>query len=124
MFKYLIPFLLVLQGLAAENGEAPPASDWSSYQGLVIIVVGVVFMYFILWRPEQKRRKALEEQRSNLKKGDKVTAVGIVGQVDTIKENTVILKMIDGTKIEVLKAAISDVLTEEEKEPESPKKSE
>ncbi len=122
MFKYLIPFLLTLQGLAAENGEAPPPSDWSSYQGLVIILVGVVFMYFILWRPEQKRRKALEEQRSSLKKGDKVTAVGIVGLVDTIKENTVILKMIDGSKIEVLKAAISDVMTEEEKEPEAPKK--
>jgi preprotein translocase subunit YajC len=118
MKKFIAPFLCALllaaQGLAAENGEAPPPGDWSGYQGIVIILVGVIFMYFILWRPEQKKRKALEEQRSSLKKGDKVTALGIIGHVDNIKEHTVILKMVDGSKIEVLKAAISDVMNEEE----------
>lgn len=115
-----IPFLLFAQNLLAEEAESPP-TDYSSYQGLIIIAVGILFMYFILWRPEQKRRKALEQQRESLKKGDRVTAVGIVGEVDQIKEHTVILKMVDGTKIEVLKAAISDVMPEEEEEAVSEK---
>lgn len=103
----------------AQEAEPPP-TDYGSYQGLVIIVVGILFMYFILWRPEQKRRKALEEQRSQLKQGDRVTAIGIIGTVESIKEHSVILKMVDGSKIEVLQAAISDVMTEEEeKEPAS-----
>ncbi len=112
--KKIFPFFLLASNLAAqETAERPPA-DYSSYQGLVIIAVGILFMYFILWRPEQKRRKALEEEREKLSKGDKVTAVGIVGTVDAINDHTVVLKMIDGGRIEVLKAAITDVTPKEE----------
>lgn len=106
---FLSSFLLLSQ-LHAEGEATPPPSDFASYQGLIMILIFVLFMYFILWRPEQKRRKALEQQRSSMKKGDKVTAVGIVGTIDKIEQDTVILKMVDGGKIEVLKAAITDVI--------------
>jgi preprotein translocase subunit YajC len=75
-----------------------------------MIGIAMLFFYFILWRPEQKRRKALEEQRSGVKIGDRVTAMGIIGSVVRIQDQTVILKMYDGSKIEVLKGAITDVL--------------
>lgn len=78
-------------------------------QTFIMIGIALVFFYFILWRPEQKRRKAGEAMRSSLKKGDRVTAMGIVGRVDKINDQTVILKMIDGAKIEMLKAAITEV---------------
>jgi len=112
--SFLLLSLLSAQSLLAQEAPESPPTDYGSYQGLVIIAVGILFMYFILWRPEQKRRKALEEQREHLQKGDKVTAVGIVGHVDSIKEHTVIMKMVDGARIEVLKAAITDVMPEEE----------
>jgi len=51
----------------------------------------------------------MEQKRSNLSKGDRVTAMGIVGTVSQIKETTVILKMVDGAKIEMIKTAISNV---------------
>ncbi|MEC7838889.1 MAG: preprotein translocase subunit YajC [Chlamydiota bacterium] len=88
-------------------------------QTLVMIGIAVLFFYIILWRPEQKRRKALEEQRSSLKKGDRITAMGIIGTVDTIKEHSIILKNVDGSKIEILAAAISDVHHEEESSEEA-----
>lgn len=78
-------------------------------QTLIMIGIALLFFYFILWRPEQKRRQAAESMRSQLKKGDKVTAMGIIGTIDKIDENTVVLKMIDGTKIEMLKGAITDI---------------
>lgn len=78
-------------------------------QTLIMIGIAILFFYFILWRPEQKRRKALEKQRSSMKKGDKVTAMGIIGTVDKIQDNSVILKMVDGAKIEVMKGAITEV---------------
>lgn len=93
--------------LYAQDGSVRP--EQGMWQPLIMIGIGVVFFYFILWRPEQKRRKALEEQRSNLKKGDKVTAMGIIGHVVRDSGETVILKMYDGAKIEVLKGAITDV---------------
>ena len=78
-------------------------------QSILMIVLLVLFFYFILFRPEQKRRKKMQEIRNNMKKGDRVTAMGIVGTLETVKEKTVILKMFDGSKIEFLKMAISDV---------------
>lgn len=84
--------------------------DQGMYQTLIMIVIAMTFFYFILWRPEQKRRKALESQRDSMKKGDRVTAMGIIGTVLKIQEQTVILKMYDGSKIEVLKGAVTDVL--------------
>ena len=96
--------------------DAAPSPGSGITQTLIMIGIALVFFYFILWRPEQKRRKAAEQMRSSLKKGDRVTAMGIVGKVDRIQEQTVVLKMVDGAKIEVLKAAITDVQpgTEEE----------
>ena len=93
--------------LAANN--AAPAADQSAYQTLIMIGIAVVFFYFILWRPEQKRRKKQAAMRSNLKKGDKVIAMGMKATVDDVRDNTVILKQIDGAKIEMLKAAITDI---------------
>ena len=78
-------------------------------QTLVILGMALVFFYFILWRPEQKRRKQVEKQRSSMKIGDKVTAMGIIGTIAAIQDKTVILKMVDGGKIEVLTTCITDV---------------
>jgi preprotein translocase subunit YajC len=106
--KKIVPFLVLATGSLLAD-EAASAAGGNMYQTLMLLGFGVVFFYFLLWRPEQKRRKALEKQRSGLKKGDRVTAMGIIGSVVRIQDNTVILKMVDGSKIEVLKMAISDV---------------
>ncbi len=91
------------------NNEAAPR-DQGMMQTIIMIAIALIFFYLILWRPEQKRRKVMEQQRNSLKKGDRVTAMGIVGTVLRVDEHTVILKMYDGSKIEMLKAAISDVV--------------
>jgi preprotein translocase subunit YajC len=100
-------FLLPSAALFAQ--EAAPSPQGGMIQTLIMIGVALIFFYFILWRPEQKRRKSAEAMRSTLKKGDKVTAMAIIGTIDRITDHTVVLKMIDGSKIEVLKAAITDV---------------
>ncbi len=94
----------------------PPPKDQGLWQTLIMISVAMIFFYFILWRPEQKRRKEQETQRASIKKGDRVVAVGIVGTVVKVQDETLILKMYDGSKIEVLKVAINDVIpgTEED----------
>jgi preprotein translocase subunit YajC len=101
--------------LFAEEEVAPPR-DGGGWQGLVMIAIAFAFFYFILWRPEQKRRREIEAKRSALQKGDRVTAMGIIGTVVRINENTVILKMHDGSQLEFLKAAINEVMPETEPE--------
>lgn len=112
-FFAFLPALL-LGALPAFADAAPAGRENSFWQTLIMIGIALVFFYFILWRPEQKRRKAMEQQRSSLKAGDRVTAMGIIGTVAKIQDKTVILKMVDGAKIEILKAAITDVQSGEE----------
>jgi preprotein translocase subunit YajC len=103
-------FFFLNDRLFAEGEEHIPPPDQSFWQTLVMIGIAFLFFYVILWRPEQKRRKALEEQRNNMKKGDRVAAMGIIGTVVRVGEQTVILKMFDGSKLEFYKAAITDIL--------------
>jgi preprotein translocase subunit YajC len=99
---------LLLSTHAFADGAAP-AKEGGLPQTLVILGMALVFFYFILWRPEQKRRKKMETQRSSMKIGDKVTAMGIIGTLAQIKETSIVLKMFDGSKIEMLKNCITDV---------------
>lgn len=122
---FFFPLIAILPGKLLADVEGAPSPEHSFIQTFVMIGIAVLFFYVILWRPEQKRRKALEEQRSSLKKGDRVTAMGIIGTVDKVQEDSVILKMVDGSRIEMLAAAISDVTSKEgESKDEGSKKEE
>lgn len=92
----------------------PPPDTLTQWQPLFMIGIALLFFYFILLRPEQKRRKEMESKRGALRKGDRVTAMGIIGTVSKVTDTTVVLKMIDGSKIEFVKAAITEVLPESE----------
>lgn len=101
--------LWLQQGALFADGDDMPPPDQGMWQTMIMISIAFLFFYFLLMRPEQKRRKAMDEQRNAMKKGDRVVAMGILGSVLRIQEQTVILKMYDGSKIEVLKGAISEV---------------
>lgn len=110
----LLSFFLPSIALFAE--DAAPSKSGSYVQTLIMLAVALVFFYFILLRPEQKRRKKAQLMRSAMKKGDKVTAMGIIGTIDRVTDNTVIIRSCDGAKIEMLKAAITDVQSATETE--------
>ena len=106
----LFTALIAFTTLHAEGAqEALPPAEQGFFQTFSMIAIAMVMFYFILWRPEQKRRKATEAQRSNMKKGDRAIAMGIIGTVYKVSDQSVTLQMVDGNKIEVLKAAISEV---------------
>ena len=105
---FSISLILQVQAAFAE-GEGAQGASQSIVQTFVMVAIAALFFYIILWRPEQKRRKMMEEQRKSIKKGDRVTAMGIVGVVSKLDEQTITLRNPDGSKIEVLKAAITDV---------------
>lgn len=117
--KTLMTFFTVFAAFslhAQEGGDALPPRDQGLWQTLIMVSVALVFFYFIMWRPEQKRRQARDAQLSAIKKGDKVNAMGIIGTVSRIQDQTIIVKMFDGSKIEFIKSAIQEVIpgTEED----------
>ena len=61
-----------------------------------MILLMIVVMYFFMWRPESKRRKAMQKFREGIRKGDKIiTAGGIYGVVKEVKETTLLIE-VDG----------------------------
>ena len=103
MRSFLYLFTLFTSFLAADEGSKGSSTNMN--QALIMVGIALVFFYLILWRPEQKKRA----KRNALKKGDKVSAVGIIGTIAKIEEETIILEMVDGNKIEVIKAAVNEV---------------
>ena len=97
---------------------ADATQEGNPYQTVIMLLIGVAFFYFILWRPEQMRRKKMKSLRDTMKPGDKVTAMGIVGTVESVTEKTVILKNVDGSKVEMIKAAVSEIHPAEEQSQE------
>ena len=75
---------------------------------LMLIMMLAVF-YFMLIRPENKRKKEAEQMRSAVKKGDKITTIGgIVGTVVDVKENNIVIETsADQVRIELAKWALS-----------------
>jgi len=108
MKKFLSLFgVFGVTGVAfADEVAAPAHNPWNT---VIMITVGLALFWLLILRPERKRRKAAQEQRNTMKKGDQVTAMGILGTIAEIRENTVILKLVGDSKMEILKAAISEV---------------
>ena len=95
--------------LLAANGQPSPVF----VQPLIFLAIGLIF-YFIVFLPNKKRQRALQEMLDNLKNGDKViTSGGIYGVVAGMKDDRVQLKIADQVKIEISKNAIVAKQTEE-----------
>ena len=77
---------------------------------LVLFVPMIAIMYFLVFLPQQRQRKKMQEMHSALKNGDKViTTAGIYGVISGIDGDTIILKIADNVKIRIARAAIGQV---------------
>ncbi len=100
--------------------QASPMTNGSSDYTIYFLVAIFVIFYFFMIRPQNKKRKQLNEMRDNLKKGDSVITIGgIHGKVVEVKDDTVVISVDANTKLKVDKSSISmdssTKLTEENK---------
>lgn len=93
---------------AQSGGQAPPESG---IMQLVLMVGLFVMFYFIAIRPQRKRQKEHAELVSSLGKGDEVvTNSGILGKVNKLDDNYVVLQVADNVELKFQKAAVHAVL--------------
>lgn len=86
-----------------------PAGGSSMGATIIMLIAMVAIFYFMLIRPENKRKKEAEQLRSSLKVGDQVTTIGgIIGTVVSIKEDKFVIETgADQVRIELQKWALS-----------------
>ena len=79
---------------------------------LIFMVVGAAF-YFLFYRPQQRKAKALREQTKTFDVGDEVlTAGGLVGHVIDIDGDRITLETSVGASFVVLKQYVLRTLEE------------
>jgi preprotein translocase subunit YajC len=77
---------------------------------LVLVLPMIAIMYFLVFLPQQRQRKKMQEMHAALKNGDKViTTAGIYGVINGMDGDTIILKVADNVKIRIARAAIAQV---------------
>ena len=98
-------------------------------ESMILLAVLFVIMYLMLIRPENKRKKKIENMRNALRKGDTVYTIGgIIGKVVAIDEEKLTIETSeDRVRIEFAKWAIQNVeavanKTESSSEDNSPAK--
>ena len=106
LFTGLLITLLVFVGgciPAPEGGEG--GFDWT-----LIIFLGLIFavFYFLIIRPQRKRQKEHNELVQELRKGDNViTAGGIHGVIESVTDESVVIKVEGETTIRVTRGSIA-----------------
>lgn len=90
----------------AAEGAAGPTPGFG-LPDLLLIVGFIAIFYFLIFRPQSKRRKEHMNLMSSLETGNEVvTAGGIVGEVTKVEEDFIRLKVSDGVSFRMQKSSI------------------
>ncbi len=112
MLKYGLITGMLLTLLAVLGGCAPPPEgaegggfDWTL---IIFIVLLVGIFYFLIIRPQRRQQRRHQELMQELKRCDKVvTTGGIYGVVETLSDDSIVLKVESGATIRVARNSIA-----------------
>ncbi len=87
------------------------ASSDGGFVNILFLGGFVLIFYFLLWRPQSKRRKEHQTLMTSLSKGDEVvTTGGIVGQIKKVEEDFLKIQVAANLELRVQKSAVSATL--------------
>jgi len=105
----IVGLLIIL--LVFIGGCAPvPEGEERGFDWTLIIFLVLIFgtFYFLLIRPQRKRQKQHDALVQELQKGDRViTAGGIYGVIESISDESVVMKIESGTTVRVAKGSVA-----------------
>jgi len=107
----LLPLLLGAPESGSATGGAAGGGGTQLITMLVTFGLIIVVFYFLVIRPQNKKQKDAKKMLEGLRKGDKVVTVGgMHGNVESVKDNEVLLKIDENVKVKFSKSAIATVL--------------
>lgn len=102
-----------VSGAAGTQQEGPWWYQFFANPGLFMLVIVFVVMYFVMIRPQNKKRKEEQKMRNSIRVGDEIVTIGgICGRVVNVKEDTLIIETgADRSKMSIKKWALQECLT-------------
>ncbi len=74
----------------------------------VFLILLVAMFYFFIIRPQRQRQKQHQELMDSLRRGDRVITIGgIHGQIESITEDAIILKVESGALLKMVRGSIA-----------------
>ena len=95
----------------AQTASAAPTGISDTFIQLVPIVAMIAIVYFVLWRPQQRRAKEQREMVQAARRGDVVvTTGGIIGKVSkSVDDYEVELEIAPNVKVRLARTGIAEV---------------
>ena len=91
---------------------AAPSGGLGSFLPIILLFVG---MWFLIIAPQRKRQKAHDKMLLELKTGDEIiTSGGIYGTITNVKDDRLVVRIADNTKIELGKSFVANKVAAEE----------
>jgi preprotein translocase subunit YajC len=88
-----------------------PTQQGGGMSFIVMLIVFVVFIYFAIWRPQNKRAKEQQTLLVGLTKGDEVmTTGGLLGRIAKISDQYITLTIGNNVDIFLQKSSIVTIL--------------
>jgi preprotein translocase subunit YajC len=100
----------------AQTAPAPVATGGGGFESLLggpmpMLLILIVAMYFMVFRPQQKRQKETKAMLEALAKGDEVViGGGVIGRVAKLGETFLQIEVANGVELQVQRAAVIQVL--------------
>ncbi|MBQ4509661.1 MAG: preprotein translocase subunit YajC [Clostridia bacterium] len=84
---------------------------FQTYGTTILMVVGLVVVFYLMYRSNKKQEKEAQNMRDSLEVGDEITTIGgIVGEIVKVKEETITIETgKDRTKIKLRRSAVRSV---------------
>lgn len=102
---------LISDAIADTAGAASQSTAGSLMSILPMIILLIAFMYFMVIRPQSKRAKEHKNLIENLQRGDEVITVGgVLGKIEKITDDFIIVSIAKDTDVTVQKNAISNIV--------------
>jgi preprotein translocase subunit YajC len=101
---------LLISLVALLGGCIPPEGEAEGFDWTILIFIALIFgvFYFLMIRPQRKRQKEHDELMVELQKGDRViTAGGIHGVVESLSDDSVVLKIESGATIRIARGSVA-----------------
>lgn len=102
----------VSNAYAESVGPMPGAgSQGGGISFVLMFVIFFIFIYFAIWRPQNKRAKEQANMMSLLAKGDEVMTVsGLIGKITKISDQYITLSVANNIEVLMQKSAVANVL--------------